>query len=110
MKQICKKIFQSPCVCRNELSNLRCLTLFVNSTEPRLQTTVRQLRLRKFYTAYTRVVETNYPGMVRKKEFSQTRMRSILAWCVKKQYPGMACKEKIFYDYILHWKQTFLVI
>ena len=39
MKQMCKKKFLSPCVCRNELSNPRCLT------EPRLQTTVRQLGL-----------------------------------------------------------------
>ena len=45
MKQMCWKKFQSPCVCRNELSNHRCLTVSVNSTEPRLQTTVRQLRL-----------------------------------------------------------------
>ena len=45
MKQMCKKKFQSPCVCRNELSNPRCLTVPVNSTEPRLQTTVRQLGL-----------------------------------------------------------------
>jgi len=40
MEQMCKKKFQSPCVCRNELSNPCCLT-----AEPRLQTTVRQLGL-----------------------------------------------------------------
>ena len=34
--------FNHPCVCRNELSNPRCFTVYVNSTEPRLQTTVRQ--------------------------------------------------------------------
>jgi len=45
MKQMCKKKFQSPWVCRNELSNPRCLTVSVNSTEPRLQTTVRQFEL-----------------------------------------------------------------
>jgi len=43
-KEKCKNFFQSPCVC-NELSNPRCLTVSVNSTEPRLQTTVRQLVL-----------------------------------------------------------------
>ena len=42
---MCKKKFQSPWVCRNKLSNPRCLTVSVNSTEPRLQTTVRQLGL-----------------------------------------------------------------
>ena len=52
MKQMCKKKFQSPRVCRNELSNPRCLSV----AEPRLQT-----RVRKLYTAYTEVVETNYP-------------------------------------------------
>jgi len=45
MKQMCKKKFRSPWVCRNELSNPRCLTLSVNSAEPHLQTTVRQLGL-----------------------------------------------------------------
>jgi len=54
MKQMFKTKFQSPCVCRNELSNPRCLTVSVNSTDPRLQTRVRQ-----FYTAYTRVAENN---------------------------------------------------
>ena len=34
--------FNHPCVCRLELSNPRCLTVSVNSPEPRLQTTVRQ--------------------------------------------------------------------
>ena len=42
---MCKKKFQSPWVCRNKLSNPRYLTVSVNSTEPRLQTTVRQLGL-----------------------------------------------------------------
>ena len=37
---MCKKKFQSPWVCRNERSNPRCVTV---STEPRLQTTVREL-------------------------------------------------------------------
>ena len=46
MKQMCKKKFQSACVCRNERSNPRCLTVPVKSTEPRLQTTVRQLGLK----------------------------------------------------------------
>jgi len=45
MKQMCKKKFQSPWVCRNELSNSRWLTVSVNSAEPRLQPTVRQLGL-----------------------------------------------------------------
>jgi len=45
MKQMCKKKFQSPYVCRNELSNPLCLTVSVKSAEPRLQTTVRQLGL-----------------------------------------------------------------
>ena len=44
MKQMCKKKFQSPCVCRNELSNPRCRTVSV-SAEPRLQTTLKQLGL-----------------------------------------------------------------
>jgi len=44
MKQMCKKKFQSPCVCRNTLSNPRCLTVSVNSAEP----TVRQLRLESY--------------------------------------------------------------
>jgi len=52
MKQMCKKKFQKPCVCRNELSNPRCFTVSVNSTEPRLQTTVRQLGLGS-YIRYT---------------------------------------------------------
>ena len=42
MRQICKKKFQSLCVCRNELSNPRYLTV---SAEPRLQTTEKQLGL-----------------------------------------------------------------
>ena len=42
---MCKKKFQSPCVCRNKLSNPHSLTVSVNS-------------VRKFYTAYTGVVET----------------------------------------------------
>jgi len=29
MKQMCKKKFQSTCVCRNERSNLRWLTVYV---------------------------------------------------------------------------------
>ena len=41
MKQMCKKQFQSPCVCRNELSNPCCLTLLVNEAP----TTVRPLGL-----------------------------------------------------------------
>ena len=45
MKQMCQKKFQSPCVCRNKLSYPCCLNVSVNSTEPRLQTTVRQLLL-----------------------------------------------------------------
>ena len=47
MKQMCKKKVQSYWLCRNELSNPRCLTVSVNSTEPRLQTTVRQLGLER---------------------------------------------------------------
>ena len=31
MKQMGKRKFQSPCVCRNELFNPRCLTVSVNS-------------------------------------------------------------------------------
>jgi len=45
MKQMCKQFFPPPRSCRNELSNPRCFTVSVNSTEPRLQTTVRQLGL-----------------------------------------------------------------
>jgi len=46
MKQMCtKKKYPSPRLCRNELSNPRCLTVSVNSTEPR---SVRQLRLERF--------------------------------------------------------------
>ena len=45
MKQMCNKKLQSYWVCRNELSNPRGLTVSVNSTQPRLQTTVRQLEL-----------------------------------------------------------------
>ena len=45
---MCKKTFQSPYICRNELSNTRCLTVSVISTEPRLQTTVRQLGLESY--------------------------------------------------------------
>jgi len=45
MKQMCKKKFQSPCVCRNKLSYPCCLTVSVNLAEPRLQTTVKQLEL-----------------------------------------------------------------
>ena len=69
---MCKKQFQSPCICRNELSNHHCLAVSVNSAEPRLHTTVKQLglessiqhtqgwlsskatRVRKFYETYTR--------------------------------------------------------
>ena len=45
MKQMCKNRLRSPWVCRNELANPRCLTVSVNSTEPHLQTTARQLGL-----------------------------------------------------------------
>jgi len=45
MKQMCKKKLQSPFVCRNKLSNPRCLNVSVNLAEPRLQTTVKQLEL-----------------------------------------------------------------
>jgi len=44
MKQMCKNFFQSPYVCRNKLSNPRYLTV----AEPRLQTTIRQLRLESY--------------------------------------------------------------
>jgi len=47
MKQMGKKKFQSPCVCRNELFNPRCLTVSVNSA----------IWVEKLYTAYTGVVE-----------------------------------------------------
>ena len=40
-----KKTFQPPRVCRVELSNPRCLTVSLNSTEPRVQTIVGQLGL-----------------------------------------------------------------
>ena len=56
MKQMCKKKFQSPCVCRNKLSNPRCLTV---STEPRLQTTVRQLGLESSIQHERGVTDTN---------------------------------------------------
>ena len=45
MQHMCKKKVQSSWVCRNELSNPRGLTVSGNSTQPRLQTTVRQLEL-----------------------------------------------------------------
>jgi len=45
MKQMCKKKYPSSRLCCNKLSNPRCLTVSVNSTEPRLKTTVRQLEL-----------------------------------------------------------------
>ena len=52
---MCKKKFQSPCVCRNKLSNPRWLTVQSLFTEYSKAT-----RVRKLYTAYTGVVETNY--------------------------------------------------
>ena len=55
MEQMCKKKFQSPCVCRNVRSNPRCLTVSSSFTDHSKAT-----RVRKFYTAYTGVVETNY--------------------------------------------------
>jgi len=48
MKQTCKNTFQSLCVCRKDLSNPRCLTVYVNSTDPRLLTTLRQLELGRY--------------------------------------------------------------
>ena len=45
---MCKNKFQSPCECRNELSNPRCLAVSVISAEPCLQTTVRQLGLESY--------------------------------------------------------------
>jgi len=51
MKHMCKKKYPSPRVCFNELSNPRCLTVCVNSTEPRLQTNSKATRNRKFVTA-----------------------------------------------------------
>jgi len=45
MKHMCKKRYPSLRSCCNELSNPRYLTVSVNSTNPRLQTTVRQLWL-----------------------------------------------------------------
>ena len=42
---MCKKRFQSPCICRKEFSNPRCPTVSVNLAKPRLQNTVRQLGL-----------------------------------------------------------------
>ena len=52
MKQMCKKKIQSPCVCRNELSNPRFLTSFTDYS--------KTTRVRKFYTVYTGVIEANY--------------------------------------------------
>ena len=51
---MCKKKFQSPCVCRNTLYNPRWLTMSVNSAD-----CSKASQVRKFYTAYTGVVETN---------------------------------------------------
>ena len=42
---MCKKKYASPRSCRYELSNLRYFTVSLNSTEPRLQTTIWQLGL-----------------------------------------------------------------
>ena len=53
MKQMCKKKFQSPGECRNKLSNPRCLGR-VSFTDYSKATQVRKL-----YTAYTGMVETN---------------------------------------------------
>jgi len=55
MKKMCKKKFQSPCVCRNELSNPSCLLRRASFTDYSKTT-----RVRMFYTAYIEVVETNY--------------------------------------------------
>jgi len=54
MKQMCKKTFQSLCVCRNELLKPRWLTVQSLFTEYSKATGVRKL-----YTAYTGVVVTN---------------------------------------------------
>jgi len=43
--KMCKKKYASPRSCRYELSNLRYFTVSLNSTEPRLQTTIWQLGL-----------------------------------------------------------------
>jgi len=48
MKQMCKKQYPSHRSGGNELTNPRCLTVSVNSIEPRLQTTVRQLGLESY--------------------------------------------------------------
>jgi len=48
MKQMCKKQYPSHRSGGNELTYPRCLTVSVNSIEPRLQTTVRQLGLESY--------------------------------------------------------------
>jgi len=62
MKQMCKKKFQSPCVCLNELSNPRCLTVSVNCKLGRASFIdySKATRVRKFYTAYIGLIETNF--------------------------------------------------
>ena len=51
-----QKKFQSPWVCRNKLSNPRCLTM---SHYASFRDYSKATRVKKFYTAYTGVVETN---------------------------------------------------
>ena len=74
MKQMCKEKYPSPCVCRNKVSNPRCLTVCVNSTEPHLQTTVRQLGLESsiryerglwILIIFPRVVRRHAPSLIR---------------------------------------------
>jgi len=63
MKQMCRKKYPSPRSCRNERPNPRCFTVSVNSTEPRLQTTVRHLGL-KVLSGMNGVMDTNILGYV----------------------------------------------
>ena len=59
MKQMCQKRFESPCVCRNELSNSRCITVVCKLYRASFTDYNKATRVRKFYTAYTGVVETD---------------------------------------------------
>ena len=57
---MCKKKFQSTCVCRNKLSKPRCRTVAGRASFTDYS---KATRVREFYTAYTGVVETNFPAL-----------------------------------------------
>ena len=68
MKQMCKKKFQSPCVCRNELSKPRWPNCVCKLGRGSFTDYSKATRVRKFYTAYTGVVETNFLKDMRGKQ------------------------------------------